>query len=120
MSESMVNDDVREHIHRYFVAVHGEDYVYRAPETFGNVVEQWMAYIAGGSLLMAEACIRRIEVRHHPAGLRRDHRRGGSESRGTVMTRETNTLRQELLPTINNLRSALTTKLAAHKAPTGK
>lgn len=40
--------EVRKQIHRYFVAVHGKDYIYRAPETFPNRVERWMLAVLRG------------------------------------------------------------------------
>lgn len=52
---------VKEQIHRYFVAVHGEKYGYRAPETFGNKLEQWMLCVAGDNMESAEQHISDIE-----------------------------------------------------------
>lgn len=52
---------LKDHIHRYFVAVHGEDYVYSAPETFPNVLEQWMLIVAAGDMKTAEKAIVAIE-----------------------------------------------------------
>ena len=54
-------EQVQEQIHRYFVAVHGEKYGYRAPETFGNILEQWMLGVAGGNEEFAEQKIASIE-----------------------------------------------------------
>lgn len=57
-------DQVRSQIHRYFVAVHGEDYIYRAPEMFRNMLERWMLGIARGGeegIKYADTCIAAIE-----------------------------------------------------------
>lgn len=40
---------VQEHVGRYFRAVYGPDYVYRAPETFPSKFEQWMLAITRGT-----------------------------------------------------------------------
>ena len=58
---------IREQAHRYLVARFGDDYVYRAPETFSNVVERWIWALAAGSGAMAEQCIAAIEA--HCAGV---------------------------------------------------
>lgn len=50
-------------IHRYFVAVHGRSYIYRAPETFDNVLERWMLAVAADNQEVAEEHMRTIEVR---------------------------------------------------------
>jgi hypothetical protein len=55
---------IRDHVHRYFVAVHGKDYVYSAPELFPNAVERWMLAIVSESdsgAEMAEKEIKGIE-----------------------------------------------------------
>ena len=46
----------------YLRARYGDDYVYRAPETFGNVVERWIWAVAAGSLAMADECMTAIET----------------------------------------------------------
>jgi len=54
----------QEHVVRYFRTVYGDDYVYRAPETFHNMLERWMLYAArptSESGLMAEKQITEIE-----------------------------------------------------------
>ena len=56
-------EDVKAHIHRYFVAVYGADYVYRAPETFGNALERWMIAVSIGVLDFAEKQMEYIEQR---------------------------------------------------------
>lgn len=57
----MVGATVRDHIHRYFVAVYGKDYVFKAPEAFNGTMERWLAYIAMGSREMAEQTIQDFE-----------------------------------------------------------
>ena len=54
-------DEVTKQIHRYFVAVHGKDYVYKAPELFPNALEQWMLFVAAGNMEGAEERIVAIE-----------------------------------------------------------
>jgi hypothetical protein len=54
-------DEVKKQIHRYFVVVHGEDYVYRAPETFDNVLERWMYAVMNGNLEFASEQMAIIE-----------------------------------------------------------
>lgn len=54
-------DRIAAHIHRYFVAVHGPDYVYRAPETFGNMLERWMLAVAAGEVDFAGELMGQIE-----------------------------------------------------------
>jgi hypothetical protein len=53
--------DIASQIDRYFKAVHGKDYVFRAPETFPNAVERWMLAVAADSEESAEEEIRLIE-----------------------------------------------------------
>lgn len=52
---------INHHIDRYFVAVHGKDYHYRAPETFDNVLERWMLHILRGDSELASEAINKIE-----------------------------------------------------------
>jgi hypothetical protein len=54
-------EQVKEHINRYFIAVYGPAYVYRAPETFNNVLEQWMLAVASRDIHYAEKRMARIE-----------------------------------------------------------
>lgn len=54
-------EKIKEHIHRYFLAVYGKEYFYRAPETFSNVLERWMLAIMAGDLTIAEQHIEAIE-----------------------------------------------------------
>lgn len=51
---------VVDHINRYFLAVYGRDYVYRAPETFDGF-EQWMLAVASGNEKIAEEKISAME-----------------------------------------------------------
>lgn len=52
---------VLQQMHRYFTAVHGKDYVYRAPETFGNVLERWMLAVLAGDMEYADESMDLIE-----------------------------------------------------------
>lgn len=54
--------EVKTQIDRYFRAVHGESYGYRAPETFGNLLERWMLAVAGGNLGYASELMAEIET----------------------------------------------------------
>ena len=53
---------VREMIHRYFVARYGEDYTFKAPETFDNALERWMLYVAMNAEDMASQEMAKIEA----------------------------------------------------------
>jgi hypothetical protein len=53
--------EVRDHAGRYLRAVYGPDYIYRAPETFGNLLERWIWAVAAGVPEMAHASIADIE-----------------------------------------------------------
>jgi hypothetical protein len=52
---------IRDHARRYFKAVYGPDYLYRAPETFGNLVERWIWAVASEVPEMARTSIADIE-----------------------------------------------------------
>ena len=52
---------IRDHANRYCQAIYGPDYVYRAPETFGNLVERWIWAVSAEVPEMAHACIADIE-----------------------------------------------------------
>jgi hypothetical protein len=55
---------VRAQAQRYMRAVHGEQYAYRAPEAFPNVLERWIWAVASGAEgTLGEDCIRAIEER---------------------------------------------------------
>jgi hypothetical protein len=50
-------------IDRYFRAVYGDDYAFRAPETFENALERWMLYsTSAGGKELAAAEMRNIEA----------------------------------------------------------
>lgn len=52
----------RDQAHRYLVARFGDSYVFRAPETFDNVLERWIWAVAAGNVEYSEECIAKIEV----------------------------------------------------------
>jgi hypothetical protein len=53
---------VQAQIHAYFTARYGENYVYRAPETFDNALERWMLMVAAGDLDAASRQMTEIEA----------------------------------------------------------
>lgn len=54
---------IREMINRYFKARYGDDYVFRAPETFENALERWMLFICTDEgMELAEETMTRIEA----------------------------------------------------------
>ena len=57
----MMQQQLTVQITRYFRAVYGDDYVYRAPETFDNVLERWMLAVADNDLEAAERHMATIE-----------------------------------------------------------
>jgi hypothetical protein len=60
-----VSDDlitVQAQVHAYFTALYGENYVYRAPETFDNALERWMLLVASGDLDAAASQMAEIEL----------------------------------------------------------
>lgn len=54
--------EVRDQARRYMVAMYGKDWVFRAPETFGNFIIQWVWAIASGELDFADEQMQQIEV----------------------------------------------------------
>lgn len=56
----MGRDAIVSQINRYFQAVYGEDYVYRAPETFDGF-EQWMLAVASGNEERSDELMTNIE-----------------------------------------------------------
>jgi hypothetical protein len=57
--------EIRNQVHRYFLALYGPDYAYHAPETFSNLLEQWMLAIGRGtdeSLEWASKLMTQIEL----------------------------------------------------------
>lgn len=57
----MVRQWPRSHAQRYLEARYGEGWVYRAPEAYPNVVEQWLRAVASGNEDAAEEAILTIE-----------------------------------------------------------
>lgn len=53
---------VQSQVHQYFTALYGENYVYRAPETFDNALERWMLMVASGNLDAASRQMTEIEA----------------------------------------------------------
>lgn len=53
---------VQRQIDRYFTTLYGENYVYRAPETFANALERWMLLVASGNLNTAGIQMLEIEA----------------------------------------------------------
>lgn len=47
---------------RYLKAVYGPDAIYRAPETFSNLVEQWIWSVASDTAEFGESCMAAIEA----------------------------------------------------------
>jgi hypothetical protein len=52
----------KEHIDRYFKAIYGKAYGFRAPETFPNALERWMLAIANDNTEMANEELSKIEA----------------------------------------------------------
>lgn len=52
---------IRGHADRYLRARYGPDYVYRAPETFGNMLERWIWAVGAGVPELAHSSIGAIE-----------------------------------------------------------
>jgi hypothetical protein len=63
MAEKAIADirAVRGQAHRYLVARYGKDYIYRAPETFGNTLERWIWAVGADAEDLAEECMKAIE-----------------------------------------------------------
>jgi hypothetical protein len=55
-------DPVRAQARRYMEAVYGESVWFRAPETFGNVLERWIWAVGTGEPELAEEAMGRIET----------------------------------------------------------
>ena len=47
---------------RYLTAAYGPDVIYRAPETFSNLVERWIWSVASGLPDFGETCMTAIEA----------------------------------------------------------
>lgn len=52
---------VRQQINRYFVGLYGEDYTYRAPETFPNQLEVWMLLVCSRDITAADEQMEKLE-----------------------------------------------------------
>lgn len=52
---------IRDHANRYLRARYGPDVVYRAPETFENMLERWIWAIGAGVPELAHSSIAAIE-----------------------------------------------------------
>ena len=59
--DSLALEQIRGQARRYMVARYGESVWFRAPETFPNVVEQWIWGVASAEPEYAEARIAEIE-----------------------------------------------------------
>lgn len=53
---------IQAQIYRYFAAVYGDNFVYAAPETFPNVLEQWMLAVRAENLDIADELMTKIET----------------------------------------------------------
>jgi len=51
----------KDHARRYLESIYGKSVWFRAPETFGNVLERWIWAVASDLPVMAEECITGIE-----------------------------------------------------------
>lgn len=51
----------RDQARRYLEARYGKNVWFRAPETFGNVLERWIWAVASGAAELAEECMTLIE-----------------------------------------------------------
>lgn len=54
-------EQVRQQINRYFVGLYGENYTYRAPETFPNQLEVWMLLVCSGDITAADEQMENLE-----------------------------------------------------------
>jgi len=54
--------EISEQAKRYLTAVYGPDWVYKAPELFSNLVEQWIWAVAAGDAELGETVMVRIET----------------------------------------------------------
>ncbi len=53
--------EVHRQASRYFNAVHGPDWVFKAPEQWANLVERWIWALAAGDLVFADEVMARLE-----------------------------------------------------------
>jgi hypothetical protein len=61
-AESDELKQVRDQARRYMVAVYGKDWIFMAPETFGNHLIEWIWAIASDEMSFAEDQMEHIEV----------------------------------------------------------
>lgn len=66
----------RNHAQRYLEARYGESWMYRAPETYPNILERWIRAVADGNEDAAEDAMLTIEE-----GLRQDRNSKAAEAR---------------------------------------
>ena len=52
---------VQKMAHRYLVACYGKSYIFRAPETFENLLERWIWAVGAGEAEFAEQQMTAIE-----------------------------------------------------------
>lgn len=60
LAEPML-EQVRQQARRYMEARYGKDVWFRAPETFGNMLERWIWAVASGEMEFAGDCMTQIE-----------------------------------------------------------
>ena len=54
-------EEVQRQAYRYMVACYGTSFVFKAPETFPNLLERWLIAVAAGNVGFAEDCMVQIE-----------------------------------------------------------
>ena len=47
---------------RYFTAVHGPDWIFKAPEQWANLVERWIWAVASGDVEFSEQVMGQLEA----------------------------------------------------------
>ena len=62
MKVAAIADQQQKQAARYLAARFGPDWLYRAPETIGNIVEQWIWSVASGAPGYGETCIAAVEA----------------------------------------------------------
>lgn len=65
VTEGQALEQVRKQARRYLEARYGKDVWFRAPETFGNLIERWIWAVASGAPVLGEEMITQIE-QHMP------------------------------------------------------
>jgi len=61
--ESLRFQQLQDQVARYFRARYGNDWAFKAPETFPNALERWMIYSTARDNHMAEAEMANIEAK---------------------------------------------------------